>query len=42
MQRQCLKHRIVPDDVAAAVLLLASDDARSITGLNRVVDCGES
>ena len=37
---QCLKGRLVPDDVAALVLFLASDDARLITGHEYFVDAG--
>ena len=37
---QCLKGRLVPEDVAALVLFLASDDARLITGHEHFVDAG--
>lgn len=37
---QCLKGRLVPDDVAALVLFLSSDDARLITGHPYFVDVG--
>lgn len=37
---QCLKGRLGPDDVAALVLFLASDDARLITGHEYFVDAG--
>lgn len=37
---QCLDGRLAPDDVAAMVLFLASDDARLITGHNYFVDAG--
>lgn len=37
---QCLKGRLEPDDVAAMVLFLASDDARLITGHEYFVDAG--
>ena len=37
---QCLKGRLVPEDVAALVLFLASDDARLITGHDYFVDAG--
>lgn len=37
---QCLKGRLVPEDVAALVLFLSSDDARLITGHNYFVDAG--
>jgi len=37
---QCLKGRLVPEDVAAMSLLLASDDARLISGHEYFVDAG--
>jgi len=37
---QCLNGRLVPADVAAMVLFLASDDARLITGHEYFVDAG--
>ena len=37
---QCLKFRLNADDVARAVLFLASDEARGITGHSLVVDAG--
>ncbi len=37
---QCLKGRLVPEDVAALVLFLSSDDARLITGHEYFVDAG--
>ncbi|WP_374387693.1 SDR family NAD(P)-dependent oxidoreductase [Sandaracinobacter sp.] len=37
---QCLKGRLAPQDVAAMVLFLASDDARLITGHSYFVDAG--
>lgn len=37
---QCMKGRLHPEDVAAMVLFLASDDARLITGHNYFVDAG--
>lgn len=37
---QCLKGRLMPDDIAAMVLFLASDDARLITGHSYFVDAG--
>ena len=37
---QCLKGRLVPEDVAALVMFLASDDARLITGHEYFIDAG--
>jgi len=37
---QCLKGRLVPEDIAAMVLFLASDDARFTTGHDYWVDAG--
>jgi D-xylose 1-dehydrogenase len=37
---QCLKGRLMPEDIAAAVLFLASDDAKLITGHEYFVDAG--
>lgn len=37
---QCLEGRLAPEDVAAMVLFLASDDARLITGHEYFVDAG--
>lgn len=37
---QCLKGRLMPDDIAAMVLFLASDDARLVTGHSYFVDAG--
>ena len=37
---QCLKGRLAPDDIAAMVLFLASDDARLMTGHEYFVDAG--
>jgi NAD(P)-dependent dehydrogenase (short-subunit alcohol dehydrogenase family) len=37
---QCLKGRILPEDVAALVLFLASDDARLCTGHEYWIDAG--
>ena len=37
---QCLKGRLEPEDVAAMVLFLASDDARLVTGHEHFVDAG--
>ena len=38
--QQCLKGRLSPEDVAALVLFLASDDARLVTGHEYFVDAG--
>lgn len=40
LDRQCLKSRIQPQDVADLALFLASDRARMITGQNMAVDGG--
>jgi NAD(P)-dependent dehydrogenase (short-subunit alcohol dehydrogenase family) len=37
---QCIDGRIQPDDVAALVLFLASDDARMCTGHDYYIDAG--
>lgn len=37
---QCLKGRLAPEDVAAMVLFLTSDDARLVTGHEYFVDAG--
>lgn len=37
---QCLTGRLVPDDIAAMALFLASDDARLVTGHEYFVDAG--
>ena len=37
---QCLKGRLMPEDIAAMVMFLASDDARLITAHNYFVDAG--
>lgn len=37
---QCLKGRLIPDDIAAMVLFLASDDAHLMTGHEYFVDAG--
>jgi NAD(P)-dependent dehydrogenase (short-subunit alcohol dehydrogenase family) len=39
-ERQCLKSRIVPEDIAAVAVFLASDAARMITGQTIAVDGG--
>ena len=40
VKAQCLKYRLVPEDVAALVVFLASDDARGMTGHEHFVDAG--
>jgi NAD(P)-dependent dehydrogenase (short-subunit alcohol dehydrogenase family) len=40
MTRQCLKRKLVPDDVARVVLFFASDDAGACTNQNYIVDGG--
>ena len=40
VEAQCLKERLLPDDIAAMVLFLASDDARLVTGHEYFVDAG--
>ena len=40
LANQCIKDRVLPKDVAALVLFLASDDARMCTGHNYFVDAG--
>lgn len=37
---QCLKHQLMPEDVCAMALFLASDDSRMCTGQNFIVDGG--
>jgi D-xylose 1-dehydrogenase len=39
-ENQCLKRRLVPDDVARLVLFLSSDDASAITNQHHIVDGG--
>jgi len=40
LDQQCLKQRVMPADVAALVLFLASDDARMCTSQSYFVDAG--
>ena len=40
VEAQCLPGRLAPDDIAAMVLFLASDDARLVTGHEYFVDAG--
>lgn len=40
LRRQCLKRKLVPDDVARVVLFLASDEASAVTAQSWIVDGG--
>jgi NAD(P)-dependent dehydrogenase (short-subunit alcohol dehydrogenase family) len=40
LRRQCLKRKLVPDDVARAVLFLAADDSAGCTAQSYLVDAG--
>jgi NAD(P)-dependent dehydrogenase (short-subunit alcohol dehydrogenase family) len=40
MQRQCVKRKLVPDDVARVVLFFAADDSGACTNQNYIVDGG--
>jgi NAD(P)-dependent dehydrogenase (short-subunit alcohol dehydrogenase family) len=40
VDRQCLKHRLLPGDIARIALFLAADDSRMITKQCYVVDAG--
>jgi NAD(P)-dependent dehydrogenase (short-subunit alcohol dehydrogenase family) len=40
MQRQCLKRRLMPDEIARATLFFASDEASACTNQQYVVDGG--
>jgi NAD(P)-dependent dehydrogenase (short-subunit alcohol dehydrogenase family) len=40
MRRQCLKRRLVPEDIARVVLFLAADDSDACTNQSYVVDGG--
>jgi NAD(P)-dependent dehydrogenase (short-subunit alcohol dehydrogenase family) len=40
MQRQCLKRKLVPDDVARVVLFFAADDSSACTNQSYIVDGG--
>jgi NAD(P)-dependent dehydrogenase (short-subunit alcohol dehydrogenase family) len=40
MKRQCVKRRLMPEDVARVALFLASDDAGAITAQSYLVDGG--
>jgi NAD(P)-dependent dehydrogenase (short-subunit alcohol dehydrogenase family) len=40
LRRQCLKHRLLPEDIARVVLFLAADDSGACTSQSYVVDGG--
>jgi NAD(P)-dependent dehydrogenase (short-subunit alcohol dehydrogenase family) len=40
MRRQCLKRKLVPDEIARAVLFFAADDSSACTNQNYIVDGG--
>jgi NAD(P)-dependent dehydrogenase (short-subunit alcohol dehydrogenase family) len=40
LQRQCLKRKLTPDDVAKFVVFLASDEACACTSQHYIVDGG--
>lgn len=40
MKRQCLKRRLVPDDISKTAVFLASDDAAAMTAQSFIVDGG--
>ncbi|MGJ4882249.1 SDR family NAD(P)-dependent oxidoreductase [Bradyrhizobium sp. HKCCYLRH1065] len=40
MRRQCLKRKLVPDDIARVVLFFAADDSGACTNQNYIVDGG--
>ena len=40
MQRQCLKRKLIPDDIARVVLFFAADDSGACTNQNYIVDGG--
>ena len=40
MQRQCLKRKLHPDDIARVILFMASDDSAAMTNQSYVVDGG--
>jgi D-xylose 1-dehydrogenase len=39
-ERQCLKRRLVPEDIARVALFLSSEEASAVTGQSYVVDGG--
>ncbi len=40
MRRQCIKRKLVPDEIARAVLFFAADDSSACTNQNYIVDGG--
>ena len=40
LRRQCLKRKLVPEDIARAVLFFAADDSAACTAQSYVVDAG--
>jgi NAD(P)-dependent dehydrogenase (short-subunit alcohol dehydrogenase family) len=40
MTRQCLKRKLVPDDIARVILFMASDDSSAMTNQSYIVDGG--
>jgi NAD(P)-dependent dehydrogenase (short-subunit alcohol dehydrogenase family) len=40
MERQCVKRRLVPDDIAKFVLFMASDEASACSNQSCIVDGG--
>jgi NAD(P)-dependent dehydrogenase (short-subunit alcohol dehydrogenase family) len=40
MQRQCLKRKLVPDEIARFIVFLASDEASACTNQQYIVDGG--
>ncbi len=40
LRRQCLKRKLVPEDIARAILFLAADDSAGCTAQSYVVDAG--
>ena len=40
IDRQCLKQRLLPPDIARMALFLAADDSRMITKQTFIVDAG--
>jgi NAD(P)-dependent dehydrogenase (short-subunit alcohol dehydrogenase family) len=40
MQRQCLKRKLVPDDIARVVIFFAADDSGACTNQSYIVDGG--